>query len=176
MPDLSLHILRDGQELGSLTAAEAREMVAAGFLRPSDGFWNDDRGKVLPLDTLLAAPMGGRPPLLMRAKSSVVTIGSVARKETAKLTRGVSALIKKPKDVVAASSSRALEDYLPKVRNLVSDHLAKTLRSAESALKDEEFLRKLFGAVYDCLPKPIYRFVGEASFVEFCLKHRNRLL
>ena len=44
------------------------------------------------------------------------------------------------------------------------------------ALRDDELLRKVFGAVYDTLPKPVRRFVGEETFIEFCFKHRQRLL
>jgi hypothetical protein len=54
--------------------------------------------------------------------------------------------------------------------------LARTSRTTQAALKDEEFLRKLFGAVYDCLPKPAKRFVSEPAFLEFCFKHQRKLL
>jgi hypothetical protein len=37
-------------------------------------------------------------------------------------------------------------------------------------------MRKTFGAVYDCLPKPVYRFVSEAAFIEFCMARRRKLL
>ena len=173
---MKLHILREGQELGSLSAAEARELLAAGFLLPSDEFWIDDPGKVLPLGRIFKSATGGRPPLLSRAKSSMVTAGGAARTGAVKISRNVSALVKKQQTAVAASATRALEDYLPSIRNLVSENQAKMLRSAESALKDDKFLRKLFGAVHDCLPKPVRRFVTEESFVDFCLKHRHRLL
>ena len=173
---MKLHILREGQELGSLPAAEARELVATGFLKPSDEFWIDDPGAVLTLEKLFELPSSRRPPLLARVKSSVVTAGGVARERAANVSRNVSALVKGQRIAAAASTTRALEDYMPSLRNLVSENLAKMVCSAESALKDEQFLRKLFGAVYDCLPKPVRRFVAEASFVEFCLKHRRRLL
>jgi hypothetical protein len=50
------------------------------------------------------------------------------------------------------------------------------MKSTSTALRDEVFLRKLFGAVYDTLPKPIYRFVSEEAFLTFCFKHQRRLL
>jgi hypothetical protein len=37
-------------------------------------------------------------------------------------------------------------------------------------------MRKLFGATYDCLPKPVYRFVSEQAFIEFCMERRRELL
>jgi len=46
----------------------------------------------------------------------------------------------------------------------------------EAALEDEIFLRKLFGAFYDCLPKAVYRFVSEHAFIDYCLRHRRKLL
>ena len=35
---------------------------------------------------------------------------------------------------------------------------------------------KVFGAAYDCLPKPVSRFVPEQQFIAFCMKHRAQLL
>jgi hypothetical protein len=37
-------------------------------------------------------------------------------------------------------------------------------------------MRKLFGAAYDCLPRPVQRFVGEEKFVNFCMQRRQKLL
>ena len=173
---MKLHILREGEELGSLSAAEARELLAVGFLRPSDEFWIDVATEVLPLEKLFASASNRRPPLLARAKSSVVAAGGAARTGAVKISRNVAALVKKQQKIATATATLVLEDYVPNLRNLASDNLVKMLRSAESALADEKFLRKLFGAVYDCLPKPARRFVAEASFVEFCLKHRHHLL
>ena len=113
---------------------------------------------------------------MARARSTVMAAGGAARTGVGRISKGVSTLVKNQQTAMAESANRALEDYLPSLRNIVSDHLPKMLRSAESALKDEVFLKNLFGAVYDCLPKPVRRLVPEASFVEFCLKHRHRLL
>jgi hypothetical protein len=88
----------------------------------------------------------------------------------------VSALARRNKAAVAAATDRMLEDYLPRLRELVTRNLSQSLRNAKVALQDEVVLRQMFGAVYDCLPRPLRRFVGEGHFVEFCLKHRRRLL
>jgi len=69
-----------------------------------------------------------------------------------------------------------LEDFLPRLRGLVTPAFKRTMLSAEAALRDEVLLRKLFGAVYDVLPRPVRRFICEERFVEFCLQHKQRLL
>ena len=46
----------------------------------------------------------------------------------------------------------------------------------QAANRDEEFLTKIFGAAYDCLPRPVCRFVTEAQFTEFCRRHHRRWL
>jgi hypothetical protein len=45
----------------------------------------------------------------------------------------------------------------------------------QAAIRDEAVLRKVFGALYDCLPAPVRRFVPEGAFVNFCMDHRLRL-
>jgi pimeloyl-ACP methyl ester carboxylesterase len=52
----------------------------------------------------------------------------------------------------------------------------KPLTAARSALQNDELMRKAFGALYDCLPRPVCRFIGEDAFMRFCLQHRERLL
>lgn len=49
-------------------------------------------------------------------------------------------------------------------------------RRSSFCVQDDEFMRKTFGAVYDCLPKPVCRFIGEERFIAFCLEHRRRLV
>jgi hypothetical protein len=88
----------------------------------------------------------------------------------------VSAMASRNKAAVAVAAEQMLEGYLPKLRELVGRNFEQSFHVAKSALRDETFLRRLFGAVYDCLPRPARRFVGEEFFVEFCLKHRRKLL
>jgi hypothetical protein len=52
----------------------------------------------------------------------------------------------------------------------------QSLTRAQAAMRDDEFMRKLFGATYDCLPKPVYRFVKEEAFIQFCMERRGKLL
>ncbi len=173
---MQLHILRDGQELGVLPAAEALELLQAGFLRGTDEFWTESPGVRQPLTRLLEAKDSSRPDWLARAQSSVSSAGRAIQARALDLTGKVSALARGRKAALAASTARALEGYLPRLRELTTESLGKMARSADSALHDEVFLRKLFGAVYDCLPKAVGRFVSEIAFVEFCLKHRQWLL
>lgn len=173
-PDL--HIARDGLLLGTLPSGDARELLAAGFLKPTDEFWTDANPTRRPVGELAAVPRGETPSWLVRATSSVANVGAAVKEKASSATSRVSALARRNKDAVAAASERMLEDYLPRLREYAMNNLEQSLRSAKAALQDEAFLRQMFGAVYDCLPRPVRRFVREGIFVEFCLKHRRRLL
>lgn len=84
---------------------------------------------------------------------------------------------------VSKSTQSLLEGFLPQIRATLLKALAKAgdantraLEAVRAGVRDDDFMRKTFGAVYDCLPKPVCRFVNEEKFVAFCLEHRNRLL
>jgi hypothetical protein len=173
---MKLHILRDGQELGTLADTDARELLEAGFLRPTDEFWVEQPDQRQALAILLEQDLENRPNWLARAKASVTTAGQTVQTQAANITGKLSSIVRSQQAAVTASATLALEGYLPQLRKMVNERLGKMLAPTQSALRDEVFLRKLFGAVYDCLPKPVGRFVTEIGFVEFCLKHRNRLL
>lgn len=173
---MKLHILRDGQELGTLPDMDARELLAAGFLRPNDEFWVEQPDQRQALGVLVEQGSENRPNWLARAKASVTTAGQTVQTQAANITGRLSTLVRNQQTVITTSTALALEGYLPQLRKMVNERLGKMLAPTQSALRDEVFLRKLFGAVYDCLPKPVGRFVTETAFVQFCLKHRNRLL
>jgi hypothetical protein len=101
--------------------------------------------------------------LVLRGKARLAAelVSTLAARETAYAT---------------APAARMLNDYLPRLRERAVTGLQALQRPVESALRDEVFLRKLFGAVYDSLPRPVLRFVNEPQFIEFCLKHRQKLL
>ncbi len=84
---------------------------------------------------------------------------------------------------VSKSTQSLLEGFLPQIRTAMSKALAKAgdantraLEAVRAGVRDDDFMRKTFGAVYDCLPKPVCRFVNEEKFIAFCLEHRKRLL
>jgi hypothetical protein len=174
-----VRLARNGLKLGNWPVAEVRELLAAGFLLPTDDYWIPGQAGWLPLSELPADEKINR-----TARSSGVTKAAYALAVAAEaIRRGamnaaakVTSAAEQQRDQMAAATNRMLEDYLVPLRALVQNALAKTSHNVETALRDEAFMRKLFGAVYDCLPKPVTRFVTEDTFIQFCLKHRQRLL
>lgn len=173
-----LHIAREGIELGVLAEKEADELLGAGFLLPTDLYWTDGMRDWKPLDELGPQPgRGNAGKLLGQAKQTV----STARRT---LAHGAASIVQKVKSVaitgrgqIADSKRRVLEDFTPQIQRLVSKQLmGKTLVRAQAAVHDDDFMRKTFGAVYDCLPKPVHRFVSEQDFLKFCMERRRILL
>ncbi len=84
---------------------------------------------------------------------------------------------------MSAATGALLEGYLPQIRAALDQALAaagaanvRALEAVRSGVRDDVLMQKTFGAVYDCLPKPVCRFISEDRFVAFCLEHRTRLL
>jgi hypothetical protein len=168
-------ISRQGLELGELPVWDATELLRAGFLLPTDEFWtaaNPERHLLSELDNALSVSPGW----LKRAKASVVTATGAVVQGAGQITSKVSATIRRGPTLIGAVATKVLEDYAPTLRERVAAQMKATVHTTRAALRDEVFLRKLFGAVYDCLPKPVYRFVSERAFIEYCLKHRRKLL
>jgi hypothetical protein len=171
MSDDCIQIARGSLELGVFSREEVGELLAAGFLRPTDSFRTAEGAPWQPLSELV--PAGPEPAgRLDQVKGVAAKIGAKAAKATARLvaltTRGRTALV--------ATASPLLVDYLPRIRESVGAALSNTAGTIDARLQDEAFLRKVFGAAYDTLPKPVRRFVGEESFIEFCFKNRGKLL
>lgn len=171
MADERIQIARGSLELGVLSRAEAGELLGAGFLQPTDTFRADESQQWQPLGQLvnMAPPATGA---FARVKGAAANVGASATRVAARLI----AVTSRGGAVVGEVASRLLEDYLPRIRESVAEARAKSADAIDSKLQDESFLRKVFGAAYDTLPKPVRRFVGEEAFVEFCFKHRTRLL
>ena len=169
-----IHIARAGIELGVLDCDDAIELLRAGFLQPTDEFWSDENQQPRPVLELPVTENSAN--WLGRTKSSIAKIGGNVASHAVGAAAKVSSVARTKKAALSAVTDRLLEDYLPFLHEQVAATLQQTVGSAKSALQDEVFLRKLFGAVYDCLPKAVQRFVAEGAFVEFCLKHRRRLL
>ncbi len=166
-----IQIARGSLELGVFSREEAGELLAAGFLRPTDSFRTAEGAPWQPLSQIFQAgpEPAGR---LEKVKGAAASVGSQAAKVTARLV----ALTSRGRTALVAAASPLLEDYLPRIRESVGVALSNTAGAIDSRLQDEAFLRKLFGATYDTLPKPVRRFVGEESFIKFCFKNRGKLL
>ena len=81
------------------------------------------------------------------------------------------------KSGLTSSTNRILDAFVPQIQNIVAKQAVKgSIEKVQAAVHDDVFMTKFFGAVYDCIPKPVYRFVREQDFIQFCLLHRRRLL
>jgi hypothetical protein len=169
--DDRIQIARGLLELGILSRAEADELLRAGFLLPTDVCRSDENESWQPLGQLSVVATASAGPLA-KVKGMATSVRTGVSQAAAKLifatNRGSTA--------VGAAASRLLEDYLPRIRESVSATLASSTGAIDAKLQDETFQRKLFGAAYDTLPRPVQRFVNEEAFVEFCFKHRSKLL
>ena len=173
-----LHIARDGVELGVLTEKEVHELLHAGFLRRGDAWRGKGMEEWQPLSEIGTASASRTPAaLLAKAKQKVSVATGALGQEATKLTQKLKSLTRAGNDKVSDATQRILEDFTPQIQKLVSNELvANSLTKAQAVVRDDEMTRKIFGAVYDCLPKPVYRFVSEAAFIEFCMARRRKLL
>lgn len=170
-----IHLARGELELGVMPESDVRGLLAAGLLVPGDLFWTVGQADWQPLSQL-------PPPAVQRAsvtagiKDSLVTATAFFKTTAQSAVAAVSSSLGAQRENLVAAKERVLEDYVPKLQGTVDRALAESSRSVDSALQDEVFMRKLFGAVYDLVPRPVCRFVSEEDFVKFCFRHRQRLL
>lgn len=166
-------------ELGVLSEQEAHELLRAGFLLPDDDCWTEASERPRPLAQRVgeSTSVAETPGLLRRAKSHLTAATGAVADATGNLTRKLGSLARTRKAQLTLSTGKLLEDFIPQLQKIISRQLLeKPAQAARTAVRDEVLMRKVFGAAYDCLPKPVYRFVTEPAFIQFCLDHRRRLL
>ena len=162
-----IHLVRGELELGVLPEREVRDLLSVGFLLTSDTFWTRGMSE---WQALADFERG-----LSTADASPGWLTKAAR--TAGRAAGKLKSTTLPKVRVVPVAERVLADFLGPLKELVARSLSEdVIRAAKERLQDDEFMRKTFGAVYDCLPKPVYRFVKEQDFIAFCLERRKQLL
>lgn len=176
MGETQIHLAREGEPLGVFTASDTRELLAAGFLRPTDDFWMAGQRDWRPLSALPPDIGRAESPTPKRARDALGDMAALLRGQAVRVTKVVSSLLERQGAKVAVAGTRLLEDSAPRFREQTLARLKALQRTADSALRDELLLRKLFSAIYDTLPKSVHRFVNEEQFVQFCLQRRNRLL
>ena len=169
----ALFIARDGVKLGSWSGADARALLQAGFFKPTDVFWREGMEAWRPLAELEEAPSAEKP--AQSAWNVRERIRAVAG-DAGKLASKLKEIARSGSGSVTKTREKALEEFLPQLRLLVTTRLKQAALNVDVALKDEELMKRVFGAVFDCLPKPITRFVAEDQFVKFCMKHKHRLV
>lgn len=151
-------------------------MMEAGFLRGDDLFWLDELPQHRPLAELPGFLKAQEVSLLQKVKGTVLSAAGVVKGGATAVVSKVSAAAGRGHTEVAIVTTMVLEDYLPSIREYVVAAVKQSSRSVGTILRDESFMRKVFGAVYDMLPKPVRRFVSEQDFIAFCLEHQQSLL
>lgn len=176
MAVIPIYIAREDLEVGMFAADEVLEMLEAGFFLPKDVFWTDADAERRPLAGLKAYLASLEPSLLAKVRSTVFTTAGVVAGGAVAMAGKVTQIAGQRKADISAAKSVVLEGYLPRIKDGVVNLLKQTKQSAAAVVHDEVLMGKIFGAVYDTLPKPVRRFVSEEVFVAFCFKHRNKVL
>ena len=185
MLDPVWQVARGDQVLGTLPESEIRALLNSGFLVDSDLCRADAAGEWQPLSRLRASAEGiSLTPVASSTRSGAeseelsrrdipIQIARSAAVLTAKVAHGVFAHRRKVSDAAA----KLLHAFIPQIKHILHGLAGTTaFRAAQSRIHDDAFMRKFFGAAYDCLPRPMQRFVNEESFIAFCLNNRQRLL
>lgn len=172
-----LHIARVESELGMLTDSEALEMLRAGFLSPPDLYCREGTVDWKPLAELQIETEAKPDSTVRNAQQKLAATGGAALAQAAQLTQRLKWAVARGKTQLTDSASRMLDSYTPQIQSLVANQLLQqSVTRTQAALQDDEFMCKVFGATYDCLPKPVCRFVSEEAFIQFCLERRRKLL
>jgi molybdopterin adenylyltransferase len=172
----TIEIRRGRLRLGTVTAAEAVELLREGFFRGTDQFYAGDEGSWHLLGALEVASSGTAAGIGAKVSAAFSQAAAAVKSQTASAAATIGNIAGRGKQGIDNASHILLEDFLPRMQTMVGDALVNSSTTVASALRDEVFLKKLFGAIYDVLPKPVHRFVGEETFIAFSLKHRDRLL
>jgi hypothetical protein len=176
MTQLRVELQRDGQPLGTLPVGEIQAVLESRFLRPTDAFRMSETEPWKALAQFPKQPSTAPASLAGRIKVAVAKATRPAGQLISHVSAKTTGLKNAPGTALSKATEKVLGDYLPHLQEMTMESLARLQGAGHTALRDEEFLRKLFGAIYDSLPRPVYRFVTEQQFIDFCLRHRRRLL
>jgi GYF domain 2 len=179
MPNRHIHVARDNEELGTFTPDEVNELLAGRFLKPADRYWMPGMADWQPIGEVFkvaeSVPATSawltsvRRQFVERSADVVARVGGLVQTVKTGTTGATQSL--------SQTRQKILEEQLPSLQKLLAVQLKdKPLTAARSALQNDDLMRKAFGALYDCLPRPVCRFIGEDAFVRFCLPHRERLI
>lgn len=171
-----LELRRGELLLGAVDSSDIPDLLAEGFLVITDEFKAPGSWRWRPLVELGRYLADSQSGFVDRLRTTATDIVETVRESAASSAASVSETAGKAFRTATATPTELLELWVPKISALTDGALAGASGTIQSFLADEPFLRKLFGAVYDSLPKPVQRFVTEEDFIGFCLKHRARLL
>lgn len=175
-----LHIARQGLELGCLSEDDARALLKAGFLRPDDLYRTEGMAEWRPLGKLgVAVPtVAGKGAEALRVARQKLTSAATSMGDGAAcLSRKLRSITGAGRQQLTESTRRALEDFTPQIRKIIAERIiVATLEAGKKAVHNEAFMRLVFSAAHDCLPRPVRRFVPESVFVQFCMERRAALV
>jgi len=170
-----LYIARGVTELGPLTESEVRELLREGFLLPADLWWEEGMEDWVELSEFESRPAltPQNVGLVKLAKQKASSAGRSARSRASELTRKLQSLAGRGRNRLEVARSGLLDSFQPQIQRLVSHQLVQqSAARVRQAVHDDEFMQKFFGAIYDCLPKPVCRFVTEPAFIQYCMERR----
>ena len=174
-----IEISRDGVVLGRLPETEARELLAAGFLKPTDHFCAEAGTDLQPLSELVSPSTAAErnTSWLAKAKESLVSASSSVADTAGEFASQAWRLTRATQSKAVEIPDRLLSAFLPQIQGILNGLLeTKPFQAVRNGVRDDDLMQKVFGATYDCLPKPVCRFVSETQFIAFCMKHRSQLL
>lgn len=175
MKGRDLEIARGDWNLGVIPEDEVRELLVVGFLQPTDLFRAHESHAWAPLSELdISKPSPAEDGSLV---SRLMPVAKSLIGATAEAARAIKDVAARRKDQMGDATGAALESFLPQIRGIVV-RVSETppFRVIKSGVQNDEFMRKLFGAAYDLLPRPVQRFVSEERFIAFCMKHRQKIV
>lgn len=174
-----LFIARGVTELGPLTGSEVRELLCEGFLLPADLYWEEGMADWAELGEFKSEPpIAGKSAGLVKFTGQKVS--SAARTTAARaadLTRKLQSFAGRGQTRLSNASGRVLDSFAPQIQKLVSHEVVRqSAAHMQQAIHNDDFMQKFFGAIYDCLPKPVCRFVTEKAFIQYCMERRLKML
>ena len=175
-----LHICRSDMDLGVLSGGDARALLKTGFLRPDDLYWTKGLAEWRPLGELAITPpavtsKGAQ--VLLAARGKVTSAATTVGDGATSLGRKLKSFAGAGKQQLTRSTRRVLDDCLPQIRETLTERVVvAALEAGKRAVHDDAVMRVVFGTAYDCLPRPVRRFVPESAFIQFCLERRTSLI
>src|SRR5437867_1399116 len=176
MPEPLIHVARGEAELGTFTLTETEELVETGFLQITDDAWSDRMAEWRPLGETLPRLKAASADWRDKVVAGATLLSGVVGQRAGRFVATVRSQAADGKEAVSHAKRLALERYLPQFQKLLAEQLRdKTAAVIQAAVHAEWVVRNVFGALYDCLPRPLRRLAPEAIFVNFCMDHRQRL-
>lgn len=168
-------ISRDDLELGALSKAEAQELLQAGFLKPTDSWRPENSNERRLLLELVPSPPS--PGLAKSISGKLAVAGKSLVGGASQITTTLKSVVGRSQQQMRLTGRQLLEGFVPQLQKLAASQLVKQpVESIRDAMGQDQFMRNFFGAIYDCLPKPVCRFVTEDAFLAFCMERRGLLL